>query len=252
MRRLPLFSFLFFLLQNSVCLVGEGSSGPVTMDTVSPEVMVTYPNGGENLYIGSSIDITWSASDFSLSPNPIYIYHRLTNGSEYNLLFDAELNDGICNWLLPSSVSEQNLIKIIAQDQFGNASADSSDAVFSISYVPPATPESLTIDTSNGIDAILNWAAVDTTIFGSPITVDGYFVLYNESAYEDSLQCYYFLAFTTETTYTHQHVAEFREQMYYQVIAYKDYDRKITDFLAEIKEKPAPKLSWDELKRRFR
>jgi len=255
-RQIIMYSVLLIMVLPLFSLIGEGLSGPVIMDMVEPEIIVNYPNGGEELYIGDSADITWSATDYGLAENPITIYYSSNSGFDYSLLSSLEQNDGIYNWQLPSVVSYNNLIKIFAEDDFGNVSADSTDTFFSINYVPPAIPGNLTIDTSNGIDVILNWAVVDTTILGTPIIVDGYIVLYNETAYEDSLQCYYFLAYSTNTSYTHQHVAEFRQQMYYHVVAFKDYRGEMRELLLDITKQnnrnSISKIIWKELKRRFR
>jgi hypothetical protein len=243
-------------------LTGEGTSGSAAMDTVEPEVTVNYPNGGEELYIGDSAYILWNATDFGLAANPIKILYSDDNGNNYAVLDSLEANDGTYYWELPSTISYTNLIKIFAEDNFGNIGADSSNAVFSITYVPPAPPENVTIDLSNEIDAVISWTEVDTTIFGTPIEVDGYIVLYNETAYEDSMQCYYFLGATNSsiTTYTHYRVAEFRNQMFYKVIAYKDYRGNISNILAEISTQNNPmniaftkdRLKWNELQRRFK
>ena len=102
---------------------------------------------------------------------------------------------------------------------------------------------------------------VDTTIFGNPITVDGYIVLYNETAYEDSMQCYYFLGYTNgsaNTTYTHYYVTQFRDQMFYKVVAFKDYRGNINDILVNLPKSynrmnsTNTKLTWSELQRRFK
>ncbi|MCK4654911.1 MAG: SBBP repeat-containing protein, partial [Candidatus Cloacimonetes bacterium] len=45
-----------------------------------------------------------------------------------------------------------------------------------VEYVPPAPPTNVQVNIS-GDDVILNWAAVDTTIFGTPIEVD-YYIIY--------------------------------------------------------------------------
>jgi len=260
-------------------LTGEGTSGSSTMDTVDPDVTVNYPNGGEELYIGDSADITWSATDFGLSANTIKIFYSADNGNNYEVLDSLETNDDIYNWPLPSIICYNNLIKIFAEDNFGNIGSDSSNAAFSITYVPPAPPENVTVDLSNEIDAVISWTEVNTTIFGNPIAVDGYIVLYNETAYEDSLQCYYFLGATNSSTatYTHYRVAEFRDQMFYKVVAYKDYRGNITEILASlnlangykpskwlkdqhnnhqseglVRDHSEGKLSWNELQRRFK
>lgn len=263
MKKIGLVLLAFMLLPFIIfALTGEGTSGPVTMDTVDPEVTVNYPNGGEELYIGDSADITWGATDFGLAANPIKISYSSDNGNDFDILDSLEVNDGIYYWELPSITSYANLIKIYAEDNFGNVGVDSSNSVFSITYVPPAPPQNVNVDLSNNIDAVITWTAVDTTIFGTSIAVDGYIILYNETAYEDSLHCYYFLAATNSatTTYTHLRVAEFRDQMFYKVVAYKDFRGNIEIILAEVgrqnnflyNELTMNRLSWNELKRRFK
>ena len=241
-------------------LTGEGTSASTTLDMVDPEVTVNYPNGGEELYIGDTADITWIATDFGLAANPIKISYSDDNGNNYEVLDSLEANDGTYNWALPSVICYDNLIKVSAEDNFGNIGVDVSNSVFSITYVPPAPPENVTVDLSNNIDAVISWSEVDTTIFGNPIAVDGYIVLYNETAYEDSMQCYYFLGATdsSTTTYTHYRVAEFRDQMFYKVVAYKDYRGNITEILSSLPKRynlmntTDKKLPWAELQRRFK
>ena len=98
---------------------------------------------------------------------------------------------------------------------------DSTDTETKVDYITvystddPASPTDLQIDIA-GDDAVISWTAVDTTIFGDPINVDAYLVYYCGSA--DSV--YYFLGLTTNTTYTHQYVAQFSDNMFYQVSAY--------------------------------
>lgn len=261
--KIVLIALAFMVIPFTVfALTGEGNSVSLTMDTVDPEVTVNCPNGGEEWYIGEFHDITWSATDYGLVANPIEISYSSNNGTHYDVLDSLEVNDGTYYWELPTTISYANLIKINAEDNFGNIGEDTSNGVFSITYVPPAPPEFVNVDVSNNIDAVITWAAVDTTIYGTPITPDGYIVLYNETAYEDSLHCYYFLAATDNatTTYTHLRVAEFRDLMFYQVVAYKDYRGNISKILAEITRQnnqmnytlKNDNLKWSELKRRFR
>ena len=245
------FIILSILALPVFALIGEGVSPCSTIDTVLPEVTLTYPNGGEELYISDTADITWTVTDFGLAANPITISYSDNNGQDYSELSSLEANDGTYNWELPSIICYNNLIKIFAEDSFGNVGADSSNAVFSITYVPPATPTNVNVDLTNEIDAVITWAEVDTTIFGTPIEVDGYIVLYNETAYEDTMHCYYYLANTDNetTTYTHFGVSRFRDQMYYKVVAYKDYRGDMNNILTNL---PKEKLTWAELQRRFK
>ncbi|MBL7191849.1 hypothetical protein ISS30_09135 [bacterium] len=84
--------------------------------------------------------------------------------------------------------------------------------------VVPAAVQDLTV-TLEGVDAVLNWSQVDTSIYGNPITVDTYIVFFSEIPYApDSL--YFFHGNTSDTTYTHENVAFFSENMFYQVTAY--------------------------------
>ncbi len=246
-----LFVIIALIPLSVFALIGEGISDSSILDTVNPLVIVNYPNGGENLYIGNSANITWLATDYSIMANSINIFYSNNNGVTYNILDSLETNDGNYEWQFPSIISYNNLIKINTRDSFGNIGNDSSDNVFSILYEPPASPVNVNVDLSNNSDAIISWTAVDTTIFGNTINIDGYIVLYNETAYEDSLHYYYYLANTNNniTTYTHFGVVAFRDQMFYKVVAYKDYRGKVNQILSKLSNM---KIKWAELQRRFR
>jgi len=81
-------------------------------------------------------------------------------------------------------------------------------------YVPPAPPTNVQI-TMLDDDAIISWSEVDTTMAGSPITVDYYVIRYSEDTSDDSL--FYYLWSTVDTTFTHERVGMFSEQMLYLV-----------------------------------
>lgn len=113
-----------------------------------------------------------------------------------------------------------------------------------VEYVPPAPPTNIDVNIS-GDDAIISWTAVDTTIFGNPIIPNGYVVRYNESAnIEDEF--FYFLAFTTNTTYTHEFVAHHSPQMFYSVVAYIDLSRNEIDYLENLNNS-FEKIKWSEV-----
>ncbi len=101
-----------------------------------------------------------------------------------------------------------------------------------VEYVPPAPPDSVEVNVVHP-DVVISWTTVDTTIFGTPITPDGYILLYNETPYEDE-QFYYFLSFTIETFYTHIYVAQYREQMFYNVIAVVNFTREEIEYLESL------------------
>ncbi|MBL7190447.1 choice-of-anchor D domain-containing protein, partial [bacterium] len=79
----------------------------------------------------------------------------------------------------------------------------------------PAPVYDLTVGIE-GINAVLNWSPVDTSIFGNPIVVDLYLIFFETDPYSD----YEFLAGVTGTTYTHELVVQFSPAMFYYVEAY--------------------------------
>ena len=79
----------------------------------------------------------------------------------------------------------------------------------------PAPVENLIIN-MDSVNAYLSWDEVTTTIHGNYLVVDCYLV-YNCSS-PDSV--YYFLGMNTDINYTHQNVAYFSDNMFYQVTAY--------------------------------
>lgn len=106
---------------------------------------------------------------------------------------------------------------------------------------------------NNNVDAIITWDPVTETIYGTPITPDGYLVLYNESAYENDDKFYYFLWDVRDgTSFTHPRVVLHRNQMFYRVVAYKDYDGSLSGFLSELKANPGVQVSFRELKEKVR
>jgi hypothetical protein len=65
-------------------------------------------------------------------------------------------------------------------------------------------------------DARLTWEPITESILGCPVDVNGYLIFYS-SSYEGP---YYFLNFTSDTTFVHTWVARFASSMFYEAIAY--------------------------------
>jgi len=86
------------------------------------------------------------------------------------------------------------------------------------SHYVPATPGNLSIVTQ-GENAVLNWARVDTSTGGVPLTVQRYLIYFRNS----NTTPWYFHGITTganSTTYTHTAVVSYSPAMYYQVTAW--------------------------------
>ncbi len=249
MRR-ALFAAMLSLLGNACFGLSSTTNTAIfTLDTVNPEITIIAPNGGEAWYIGDSNNILWNATDTNITPNTIYLWYSLNGGSDYLSLAEAIANSGSWPWQMPDTQTYNARVRIQAQDNFGNLTQKNSAGAFSITYVPPAAPANVNVNISNTVDAVITWDPVTQTIYGTPITPDGYIVLYNETPYEDAEHLYYFLwDVTSGTSFTHPRVTLHRDQFYYRVVAYKDYDGRMADVLAVAKANPVIKLTLEDIK----
>ncbi|MCF8457826.1 MAG: hypothetical protein K9H62_18005 [Bacteroidales bacterium] len=119
-------------VSDSTFEIGAASTNSITVIT---------PNGGESLTGLSNYNITWTSSG---TIPYVEIWYSTNGGSTWNYIDDHADNDGSFTWTVANYNTSNALIKI---NEFGNTSVnDISDAVFSISFVPP----SLTITSPNG------------------------------------------------------------------------------------------------------
>ena len=249
MKHLVLCSLLIVFMSSAMGLSSYTDSGLVSLDTVPPQIDLISPNGGEAWYIGDTRDIIWTASDPNLDVNSVYLWYSLNGGMEYLSLEEAIAHNGSYAWELPSVQSYNARVRVGLSDGFGNQFQRSSANSFSITYVPPDTVRALTINASNNLDVLLTWQAVTQSIppYNSPITPDGYIVLYNESPHEHNAHFYYFLGRSFTTNYTHHDVLEFRNQMFYRVLAYKNYTREESEAFENLLLKRGDKpLLWQD------
>jgi len=252
MKTAMLTCILFLFATGIMALTGYGTSAPVVNDTVDPSLSILAPNGGEAWYIGDTNDITWTASDTNLSPNSVYLWYSMNGGSSYTTLAEAIANSGSYPWEMPFTQSYNAKVRIKVSDSFGNFTQKASASAFTIAYVPPQAPEGVNVNTANGIDAILTWQPVTQTIYNTPIIPDGYIALYNESPYEHDEHFYYYLwDVSSGTTFTHGGVMRRRGEMFYRVVAYKDYDGRMAGILSAARANPESKLSLADIKHAF-
>ena len=122
-----------------------------------------------------------------------------------------------------------------------------SIALFGIGeFSPPASPTGIQLDIQ-GNNSILSWSVVDTTITGLTINPDGYIVLNSRYPYSE----YTFLSFTPDTTYTHYYVAQYRNQMFYRVIALINLTRDQISYLEGLNIS-REKVSYEVVERELR
>ena len=96
--------------------------------TVTPaQPVLTYPNGGEQLSWGQSVNITWNAATFYSN---IRLEYSTDNGVTWILITSSTSNDGTQSWTVPQVSSTKVLVK--ASNSSNVNSNDVSNAVFAI------------------------------------------------------------------------------------------------------------------------
>jgi len=109
--------------QASACTAG--------MDLLSPIVTVVYPNGGEIIETGDTLDIQWIATD-NINVDSVSIYYSENGGTDYTIITSGELNDSLYRWEAPSMLSDSCLVRVVAYDPSLHTGEDTSDSLFSI------------------------------------------------------------------------------------------------------------------------
>ncbi len=104
------------------------------IDTIPPQVIVSYPNGGESLLVEQKIQIYWYEVDNVKMGRIDSVLYSTNSGSTWNVVA-VNLAPGVnsCEWTVPVW-SQEYKIRVVASDASGNRSRDESDAVFGTKY----------------------------------------------------------------------------------------------------------------------
>jgi hypothetical protein len=122
-------------------LYNASASATYAQDVVvslPPAVDVTWPNGGENLDVGSNVTLTWTAVD-----NPpvvsVTLDVSLDNGANWSRVATDIANSGSYVWTVPAPGTNTSttpvysaLFRVAATDGFGVTGYDQSNAPFSV------------------------------------------------------------------------------------------------------------------------
>ncbi len=92
-----------------------------------PSITVTYPNGGEDLKVDSTYNITWTSTGIT---GNVKIEYSTDNGSAWTDVIASTADDGTHPWTIPNNPSDSCLVRV--SDSTGSTS-DVSDALFTIS-----------------------------------------------------------------------------------------------------------------------
>jgi parallel beta-helix repeat protein len=136
------------------------------IDTIPPDVMVFFPNGGE--VVAGEVIIQWSAfDDVTMDLNgTILIEYSADNGSSWNQIAAQQNNTGFYLWntsMIPDG--DLYLIRVSATDEFLNVGSDTSNSTFSIDNIDSIPPQVLVIFPNGGEvvagEVIIQWSAFD-------------------------------------------------------------------------------------------
>lgn len=120
------------------------------IDTISPEVTVYKPSGGEEFSWSRKFLITWEAEDppptLGLPQRPISLYYTTGEGMPLILITSEVENTGSFQWTVPSVVSSQCSVIAEAVDHAGNRGRGKSAGDFSIVPINPYVVSTRPID----------------------------------------------------------------------------------------------------------
>lgn len=202
--------------------------GVVYLGDTSPVQTIEVKNVGTAPMHITSVSYYLANSQFALLGTELPITVPVNESTQINVVFVPITNGAVSDSIYIHSDASNlpNLaVKLYAVGE----------------YVPPAAVEGLEVSVI-GDDAHLSWLPVTTTIYDTPIDPDGYIVLYNETPYEDE-HFYYFLTFVTGTNFVHTFVAQYRQQMFYRIVAVKNYREAEIAYLMSLNES-RDRLTW--------
>jgi hypothetical protein len=121
----------------TVIMDANKSITAVFIDIAGPEVFVTSPNGGEDWIVGTTHQITWTATDDS-GVTGVDLAYSTDGGATYPFVIATGLaNSGTYNWIIPDTPTTTAKVRVTAHDGVGNSGQDESDLVFTIEGVSP-------------------------------------------------------------------------------------------------------------------
>ncbi len=119
-------------------------------ESLDPEVEVTLPNGGETWTVGQIWTTTWTAFDSSGVVSDS-VYYSTDDGGSWIALAEQAGNPQSYEWLIPNTLSDECLLKVVAYDRWDNRGEDESDVVFAI--VADTVAPTVTVTAPNGGEA---------------------------------------------------------------------------------------------------
>ncbi len=140
-------------------------------------VIVTSPNGGESLTVGSEHEITWTFTGMEEGDN-IKIEYSIDSGTTWGVIVLSISNIGSDTWTVPDDPSENCLVRVSGSDS-DEGPSDVSDEVF---FIVPAPI--ITVTSPNGGEQWLTGSAYNITWTSSNVTGDVNIYLYAGESFD--------------------------------------------------------------------
>jgi hypothetical protein len=134
---------------NAVIDRAEGTGEILDDDDVTPPVAsVVYPNGGETLIEGSTVDLQWTASD-NVTVAALKLFYSPNGGTSWLPIATDVPNTGSFSWQVPTGLTQNALFRVRAYDHRGQVATDESDAswwIWNVDGVEPVVPARFAFD----------------------------------------------------------------------------------------------------------
>lgn len=103
-------------------------------DTAPPLAVVLSPIGGETLWIGSMVQLQWSALDNAAVATVDLYLSRSGAGGPFDSIATALPNSGSYDWTVTDPPTAEAFLKVVAHDSTGNLGSALSPGAFAIYY----------------------------------------------------------------------------------------------------------------------
>ena len=128
-----LINFTFLIAQDPITYIGE--SIEIILDSKPPEITIISPNEGDIFISNQLINIEWNTFEDLSATNPIGIWlSTIENGAFLSIESNLE-NNGNYSIELPNEITSEAIVKITANDFYGNVGEKISGS-FSIIVEP--------------------------------------------------------------------------------------------------------------------
>ncbi len=136
------------------------TSTPFVIDSTMPVTALTNPTGATKIKSGTSLNITWTASDTYLDSNNIDLDYSIDNGANY-FHVATSTNTGSYSWTATSTQSTSAKIRMIVKDLAGNTTTtstpafiiDSAGPIISINATSLGT---ISVSTAAGVTSVVD------------------------------------------------------------------------------------------------